>query len=139
MLHQRFASGTISSDDVHHAGGQTYLVADFRKCKRSERRELGRLQDDGVSGRQSGRNLPRQHQQRKVPWNDLSHNTASRVVRKLLLQQLRPAGIIIKMSSHQWNIDVAALANRLSIVHGFEHGEAARMLLYLSRERIQVT
>src|SRR4030081_3038713 len=136
MLDQRFASGTVSRDDVHHARGQTYLVADFRKCKRSKRSKLGGLQHDGVSRRQSGRNLPRQHQQRKVPWDDLSYNTASCVVRELLLQKLRPASMIIKMSSHQWNIDVAALSNRFSIVHGFEHGEAARMLLYLSRERI---
>src|SRR3982074_1597030 len=103
-------------------------MTDFGKRERSKRSELGGLQDAGGSGRKSGRNLPGQHQQWKVPWNDLSHNAASRVIRKLLKQQLRPAGMIVKVSRHQRNIDVAALANRLSIVHGFEHGEAARML-----------
>ena len=43
------------------------------------------------------------------------------------------------MPRHQRNIDVAALADRLAVVHCFEHREAARMFLHQPRNRIQVT
>src|SRR5580704_17615265 len=139
MLDQSLAGGTIAGHDVHYARGQYDFMADFRKCKRSQRGEFGRLQDDGISGSQSGRDLPRQHEQRKVPRNDLSYNTASRVVWKFLPQKLGPAGVMIEMPRHQRNVEVTALANRFSVVHGFENGQAARVLLYLSRKGVEVT
>ena len=133
MFHQRLAGGTIARNNINDAGGQFDLMADLGKCKRSQRRELGRLQHNGVSCRQSRRDLPGQHKQGEVPRNDLSHDPASRIVRKLLRQKLRPTGMIVKMPGDQRNIDVAALANWFSVVHGFEHGETARVLLYLPR------
>src|SRR6185437_3483323 len=36
------------------------------------------------------------------------------------------------------DINVAALADGLAVIHGFEHGEAARMLLHLTRQRIEI-
>jgi hypothetical protein len=42
------------------------------------------------------------------------------------------------MPRHQGNVDVAALADRLAVVHGFEHGQAARMLLDLAREGVEI-
>src|SRR5580700_10892809 len=139
MLNQRFAGQTVAGHNVDHAGWKLNFLADFRKCKRSQWGEFGWLQNDGVSRHQRGCDLPRQHEQRKVPRNDLTHNTASNIVGKFLLQQLRPARMIIKMPHDQRNVEVAALANRLSVVHGFEHGQAARMPLHLSREGVEVT
>jgi hypothetical protein len=40
-------------------------------------------------------------------------------------QVLRPAGVIVEMPRDQRNVDVAALADRLAVVHGFQHGEQA--------------
>src|SRR5947207_1181442 len=125
MFDQRFAGGTIASHDVNDAGRDSDLLADFGERKRRQRCELSWFQHDGVSHGQSGSDLPGQHEQRKVPWDDLSHNPASRIARKLLRQKLRPTSVIIKMPGYQWDIDVAALANWFSVVDGFEHGETA--------------
>src|SRR3981081_1032083 len=132
MFDQRLAGRTIAGHDVHHAGGQPDFLADLGKRKRGERRELSRLQDDGISRCQRRRDLPGQHEQWEIPGNDLSHDPASRVVRKLLLQKLRPTSVVIKMPGDERNIEVSTLANRLSIVHRFQNSEPARMLLYLS-------
>ena len=58
-------------DDVDHARRQVGLLADLGEGQRGERRGLGRLQHDGVAARQRRRDLPRQHQQREVPRDDL--------------------------------------------------------------------
>ena len=119
--------------------GQFDLLADFGKCKRSQRGELRGFQHDGVSCRQRGRDLPGQHEQGEVPGNDLADDAARGVVGELLLEELRPAGVMIEMPRDQRNIEVAALANRFSVVHGFEHGQAARVLLHLSGDSVQIT
>ena len=138
MFDQSFAGGTIAGHNVYHARGQFDLLADFGKCKSGQRGELGGFQHDGVSCRQRGRDLPGQHEQREIPRNDLSDDAASGVVGELLLEELRPAGMMIEMPRDQRNIEVAALANRFSVVHGFEHGQAARVLLHLSGDSVQI-
>src|SRR5262249_26013476 len=50
----------------------------------------------------------------------------------------RPAGVIVKMAPDQRDINIAALANRLAIVHRFQHCQPSRMLLYLPGHRIEV-
>src|SRR5579863_1773618 len=139
MPDQGLSSGTIAGHDVHDARGKFDFMTDFGKSERGQGSKFGWLQDDGISRRERGRDLPRQHEKGKVPRNDLPDDTASRVVGKFLLQKLGPAGVMIEMPRDQRNIEVAALANRFSVVHGFEHGQAARVLLYLSREGVEVT
>ena len=119
-------------------GRQARLLADFGKGERRERRELRRLQHNGVSRRQRRSNLPRQHQQRKIPRNNLPDNSARHILGKFLFQKLRPAGVMIEMPRDQRNVDVAALANRLAIVHRLQHREQPRMLLHQPRQRIQI-
>ena len=46
---------------------------------------------------------------------------------------------MIEMPRHQRNIDVAALANRLAVVHRFQHRQQPRMLLHQPRQRIQIS
>ena len=53
-------------------------------------------------------------------WPD---DAARFVAGKLLLEQLRPTGVVVEMPRDQRNIDVAALANGLAVVHGFENRE----------------
>ena len=74
----------------------------------------------------------------KFHGNDLADDAARRVSGKFLMQQLRPAGVVIEVAGDQRNIDVAALANRLAVVHGLEHGETAGMLLHGSRQRVEI-
>ena len=46
--------------------------------------------------------------------------------------------MVIEVADNQWNIDVAALANRLAVVHGLEHGEAAGVLLHGPRQSVEI-
>src|SRR5262249_10824622 len=115
------------------------FLADLREGQRSERSEFGRLQDHRISGSESGRDFPGEHQQRKIPGNDLADNAARDVTGKFLRDQLSPAGVMIEMPCDQRNIDVAALANRFAVVECFQHCEAARMFLNLASQSIQKT
>src|SRR5258708_6249316 len=138
VFHERFACRAISGDDVHDAGGQSGFLANLGESERRQRRKFRGLQHDGVSGGERGSNLPRQHEQRKIPRNDLAYNAARGVSGKFLFEQLRPARMVIEMARHQRNIDVAALTNRLAVVESFETREPARMLLHLPRQRIEI-
>ena len=60
------------------------------------------------------------------------------VVGKLGFKKLRPTGVVIEMARDEGNIDVAALADGLAVVHGFENGETAGMFLHLARESIEI-
>ena len=57
-------------DHVQHALGEARLERDLLELERGQRRQLGRLQDDGVAGRQGRRDLPRRDDQREVPGDD---------------------------------------------------------------------
>ena len=43
------------------------------------------------------------------------------------------------MTSDKWNIDIAAFANGLAVVHGLKYGEQTRVFLYKPRERVEIT
>lgn len=77
--------------DVKNTRGKTGFVDQSSECQCCERGDLGRFEDDGVSGCERGRNLsnifrvenvkrnkeanlPGQHQQREVPRNDLTYS-----------------------------------------------------------------
>src|SRR2546429_4895425 len=138
MLHQCFAGRSVAGDDVHDAGRQPHFLADLRKRKRRQGCKFRGLQHDGIPGCERGGNLPRQHEQRKIPWDDLTYDAASGVSRKFLLEQLGPARMMIKMPCYQRDIDVAAFTNRLAVIQCFEYREPARMFLYLPRQRIEI-
>src|SRR5258708_40331507 len=76
MSDQRLAGCAIAGHDVDHAMRKTNLLANLGESQRGKRRELRRLQDDSVSRSQRRSNLPCEHEQRKVPGNDLSNNAA---------------------------------------------------------------
>src|SRR5262249_17728521 len=106
ILHKRFACPSVSCDNVHDARWQFSLTAKLSERERGERGKFGRLQHHGVTCSKRGRNLPRQHEQWKIPRNDLPDYAARLMLRKLLLQQLRPSGVIVKMPRDQGDIDV---------------------------------
>jgi len=47
--------------------GEAGLDEKLASTESSERRLLGRLEDDRVAASESGRDLPREHQQREIP------------------------------------------------------------------------
>src|ERR1019366_695957 len=72
-----------AGDDIDHALGKAGLEDQLSQAKRSQRGLLRRLEDYRVATRERRAELPRRHQQRKIPRNNLtaySHRLAQRVV-----------------------------------------------------------
>ena len=46
--------------------------------------------------------------------------------------------MVIEMTRNQRNVDVAAFADRLAVVHGFEHRKQARVFLDQARDGVQI-
>ncbi len=72
VLDERLPDRRAAGQDVDHARRQVGLGDDLGQHQRGQRRGLGRLEDDGVAAGQRGRDLPRRHQQREVPRDDLA-------------------------------------------------------------------
>ena len=138
MVDERCSGAAFSGDDVEHTGWQAGLARDFAEQQRGERRELCGLEHDGAPGRERWGDLPRQHEQREVPRNDLSHDSHALVAGELRLQQLRPPCVVIEVASDERDVDVTRLTDRLAVVHAFQHGEQAGVFLHSARERVQM-
>ena len=117
--------------DVDDAGRQVGLLADLGEQQRGQRGGLGRLEDDGVAGGQRRRDLPRQHQHREVPRDDLAGHAERPGVRAeaRVVELVGPARVVEEVRRGQRDVDVAGLADRLAVVQRLEDGELAGALL----------
>ncbi len=138
VLDQRFAGRTVAGNNVDDSWRQSDFRADLSEGKGGERGKLRRLENHGVARGQSRRNLPGQHEQREIPRDNLTNNAARRVSGKFLMEQLRPAGVVIEMAHDQRDVNVPTLPNRFAIVHRLQHGEAAGVLLHSPRQCIEI-
>ena len=129
VIDQCGTRGTITRDDVDHTRRQACLAADFGERQGRQGRELGGLQHHRIAGGKGRRDLPRQHQEREVPRDDLAADTDGLIARELITDQLRPARMVIEVTRHQRNVDVARLADGLAIVHRLQHREETLALL----------
>ncbi len=120
-----------AGDDVDDTGRKVRLADDLGQEERGERRRLGRLEDDGVAGCQGGGELPRRHQQREVPRNDLPGHADRRhvAVGESVFELVGPAGVVEEMRRGEGDVDVARLLDRLAAVHGLDNRQHARLLL----------
>ena len=109
-------------------GRQVGLLADLGEQQRRQRRGLGRLEDDGVAGRQGRRDLPRQHQHREVPRDDLAGHAERPGVRAeaRVIELVGPARVVEEVRRGQRDVDVAGLADRLAVVQRLQDGELPR-------------
>ena len=71
VARERRARLPRSGDDVDDARRELGLLEDLREQQRRQRRRLGGLEHDGVPARERRRDLPRGHEQREVPRDDL--------------------------------------------------------------------
>src|SRR5260221_13848049 len=115
MFDQRLASCAIAGHDVDHAVRKRNLLTDLSESQRGKRRELRWLQHNSVARSQRRSNLPGEHEQREIPGNDLSNDSARGVAGKFRLHQLRPSGMMIEVANHERNINVTALADRFAV------------------------
>ena len=140
MLDERRAGAAVAGDDVHDAGRKLGLAKDVAEEQRRERRRLRRLEHDRIAGGERGRDLPREHQEREVPRDDLAGDAerAGAAVRERVLELVGPAGVVEEVRRGEWDVDVARLPDRLAAVERFEDGELARALLEHARDPEQV-
>ena len=140
VRHDQRARLAGAREDVHHTVGQLSLHTDVGKEQRRQRRGLRGLQHDRVAGGQRRRDLPRQHQQREVPRDNLARDPdRSRLdVRERPLELVRPARVVEEVGGAQRDVDVAGLLDRLAAVHRLHHGELARALLQDARDPEEV-
>ncbi|AEK62022.1 hypothetical protein CFU_2194 [Collimonas fungivorans Ter331] len=135
---QRRTGGAVAGNHVKHAGRQPGLHRQLGKQQCAQRREFRRLEHYRIAQRQRGRDLPGQHQQGKIPGNDLADHSQRRLVGKFAFLQLRPAGVMVKMPRDQRHVDIARFADRLAVVERFYYCKQASVPLHHARQRIQV-
>src|SRR5690606_2300850 len=138
VVDERLARATVARDDVHDAGGQANLLAQLRETQRRERRELGGLEYHRVPHGQCRRDLPREHEQREVPRDDLADDADGLVSGELGARELRPPRVVVEVPGDERDVDVTGLADGLAVVERLEHREHARVLLYAPRNGVQV-
>ena len=139
MIHERGARRAVAGENVQHARRESGFGGELGERERGERRELRRLQDHRASRGERRRDLPREHQQREIPRNDLPDDAGAVISGELRLEQLRPAGVMVEVPRDERNVDVARLADALAVVHRLEHGEQPRVALHGARERVQMS
>ena len=140
MLDERGPRAPVAGDDVDDARRQLGLAEHVGEEQRRERRRLGGLEDDRVARRECRRDLPREHEQREVPGNDLAGNAdrTRRPVRERVLELVGPARVVEEVRGRERKIDVARLADRLAAVQRLEDGELPRALLEDARDPVEV-
>src|SRR5206468_9861198 len=133
----QLASVAVAGEHIENTRRQAHVSRELGEEQRREWRELGWLDDDRAAGRECRRDLPRQHQEREVPRNNLSDDADAAVTGKLRVEQLGPAGVVVEMPRDERDVDVSRLANRLPVVHALENGEETRVLLDAARKRVE--
>ena len=129
---QRAAGVAGAGDDVDDTRGQVGLLADLGEQQRRQRGGLGGLEHDRVAAGECGRDLPREHQQREVPRDDLAGDAQRLRVAGAeagVLQLVGPAGVVEEVRGDGRDVDVAGLLDRLAVVDRLEDGELAAALL----------
>ena len=119
-------------------GGSPVSSATSAKSRGGERRVLGGLEDHRVPGGQGGRDLPGQHEEGEVPRDDLADHANGLAVRELVVDQLRPAGVMVEVPRRQRDVEIARLADGLAVVQGLHDREQAGALLDLAGEAVEV-
>ncbi len=120
--------------------GNSGFLENLGQMHRGDAGGLGRLQHAGVPAGEGGRELPRRHQKREIPRNDLPRD-AERLRRpagKRVAQLIRPAGVVEEVRRHQRQIDVAAFLDRLAAIHRLHDGQLARLLLDQPRDAVEI-
>ncbi len=137
VLRQRLSSfDTETVDDVEHAGRQD-VGDDVGEHHDACRGLLGRFHHNAIAGGESRGKLPRRHQQREVPRDDLSDD-AERLMemigdrgvvefREAALLREDTAGEIAEMIDDERHVGSGRLADRLAVVDRFGEREQVEL------------
>ena len=131
---RRARAGAVAGDDVDHARRQPDRLEVLGQLEEGERRLLGRLDHDRAAGREGRGDLPRRHEQRIVPGDDLArhpdrlaHRERHRVGghRQHLAVDLGGEAAVVLVAGGGVVHVVLGLDDRLARVDGLELGELA--------------
>ena len=125
-------------DDVDDAGGEAGLLGEGRDAEGGQRGLLGGLHDDRVAAGERRPPLPRKHEEREVPRDDLPDDAdrlAQRVGQevaahgdRLALDLVGPAGVVAERVDRADHV-AARVADRLAAVDRLELREFLGVLL----------
>ena len=140
VVDEKLPGVASAGDDVDDALRQVGLLQDLREQQRRERSGLRGLQYDGVAGGQRGRDLPREHQQRKVPRDDLRRDPegARSGPESGVVELVGPARVVEEPGSDEWNVDIPALLDGFAVVEALSDRKLPRALLNESGDAEQV-
>src|SRR2546430_5528905 len=129
MIDNQLTGIAITGKNIQNSRWQPDVGGKLGEQQGREGGELCRLDHDRASGGQCRSNLPREHEQRKVPRDDLPNDTDALIAWEFGVEKLCPPGVVVEVPRHERDVDVSRLANRFAIVHALEHGEETRVLL----------
>jgi ParB family chromosome partitioning protein len=137
VLGERFAGLRPEPVDDIDDAGRDLVLDQLEPLHDGDRRLLGRFDHDAVAGGEGGRQLPRRHQEREVPRDDLAHD-AERLVevdRDGVLVELRDAallrpddaGEVAEVVDDEREVGRERLPDRLPVVDGVDEGEVLQV------------
>ena len=139
MLDDHLTDRAIACDNVEDTRRNPGFAAEIGKKQRCERGVFGGLQDNRVPHGERGCDLPREHQKREVPGDDLAGHAKRLAVRQFVVHQLGHASVVIEMACDERDVYVAAFADGFAVVEGLEHCKEPGLLLDQAGQRIEHT
>ena len=129
----------VAVDDVDHARREAGFFDQIGKIQHAQGRLLRQLEHYGVAARERRSKLPGCHQQRKVPWDDLTAHAdwlADGVgqlrradVDDLAVVLVSVAAIVLVDIDHFGHVDIQGVVVHLAVVPGVDGRESLGMLL----------
>src|SRR5213592_4932182 len=143
---QRGAGAAVAGEDIERPLREAGLERELAEAKGGQRGLLGRLEDDRAAGGERRGDLPRGHQQRIVPGDDLgadadrlaqrvAEDVAGRDGDRLALDLRRPAGVVAEMVDGRRDVALGG-GERLAVVERLEFGELGPVGLDQLGERV---
>ena len=139
----RTGSLTETGDDVDDTWGETGFLDEVRCDETAEWGLFCSLDDDGVTGGDGRGDLPREHEQGEVPWDDLSTDTDGLLldviegigcgVGDAAFDLVGPASVVSQAAGTHADVDLGHVKG-LAVVEGFDGCEEVGVLLEEFRE-----
>mmetsp|Transcript_51680 Transcript_51680/g.137661 ORF Transcript_51680/g.137661 Transcript_51680/m.137661 type:complete len:252 (-) Transcript_51680:299-1054(-) len=135
--------GAMAVDDVDDPWGEASLLDKVAHQQARQRGLLAQLHHHCAAHRQCWAQLPRHHEQWKVPRDDRAHYADWLVERETKLAArarrggdhlasdlVSPACIVLEALDHESEVDIVSHVCRFSVVHGLHLGQPLLVLLH---------
>ena len=106
-------------------------MTDVGERESGEWRRFRGLEHHRVAAGQGGGDFPGKHQQWEIPRNHLRGDAERLRVGPVAgkLEFVGPARVVEEVRGHEWQVNIAGLSNRFSVVQGLQDRELTRALL----------